>query len=488
MSASPADRTPGRTPNGSLPPLIRRPKPADPLVRKKPRAKRLPVPESNGLNGAHANGLLAPGSKGRPQSHGPQQVRVPRTTPPVLPPSIHEASEAANSGFTSAPIAPYIDYPLVMTKRALKEELRLHVARFASKKKIDPSNEKEFTRPVRLHRRDPRAPPAGGENKDEDMLNSGADSKLGVLEDSKEKELQEMVRAEREARREAEMAQVAPAANTGGQKRLGAFKKKTQQVFRNDQTEEQKNVSKVRYEEALPWHLEDFDNKHTWVGSYEAALSETYCMLIQGQDGVFRLTPVDKWYKFTPKQQFKILTIEEAESHMNRKVKDPRWVMETHLNKEKQKEEQMNKKKTSGLYIGKMSNTSDSKGPSGGMVKGEDDQLELDFEEDFADDEEGRVLEGDEDEAKHAEERIRKDQLQANIFDLKSEKTYENAESLEKALKNAEKQFGKKTQKVLIKREKNYVYDYDSDSNNPYAEEVMCLSNLAHFQNTNFLK
>ena len=358
-----------------------------------------------------------------------------------------------------------------MTKRALKEELRLHVARFASKKVIDPSNESEFTRPVRLHRRDPRAPPAGGGGKDGDTPMDGMDSKDGVLE-SKEKELQEQLQAERDAQREAEMAQVAPLTNAGGQKRLGNFKKKTQQVFRNNQTEEQKAESKLRYEEALPWHLEDFDNKHTWVGSYEAALSETNVMMVLGKDNVFRMTPVDKWYKFTSKQQFRILTTEEAESHMNKKFKDPRWFMESQKAHKDKQEEQKNKKAASKLYVGKVVNDEDEgRVAAAGGIKREQGADDLDFDEQFADDEENDLFEGDPEEAKESEARIKQDQLQANVFNLKAEKSYEKAEKREQKLKEADKKLGKKVRKTLVKREKNYDY-YDDSDDNPYSEEV----------------
>ena len=475
MSASPADRTPGRTPNGGPQPLIRRPKAADPLVRKtKKRPQRPPTTViTNGLGTAYANGLTVP-VQGKPQIIAQHPSKPPASVPKRASPGIYDAPEVINSGFTSPAVAPYTDYPLVTTKRAMMEGLRLHVARFSSKKRVDPRNQDEFTRPVRLHRRDARAPPAGGGGtKDEDTAMAGLDTKDGSL-DEVEKERQELLRAEREAQREAEMAQVAPLAHTGGQKRLGAFKKKTQQVYRNDQTEEQKAESKLRYEEALPWHLEDFDNKQTWVGAYEAALSDTYAMLVQGQDGVFRMVPIEKWFKFTSKQQFKTLTIEEAENRMGKKVKDPRWFMESIKANQDKQMEQNNKKATSKLYVGKVASKDESRVPARGIKSETADMDELDFEEDrFADDEENPVFEGEAEEAKEAEDRIKKDQLQANIFDLKDEKAYDKADLVEKKEKEAQKKLGKRVRKALMKREKNYIYDTDSE--NPYSDEVCVL-------------
>ena len=485
MSASPGGPQMGRTPNGGPPPLIRRPKMADPLVRPKPK-RRPPTPgQANGASNLHNLGLMNP-AHGKPPSRTIQlQPAVNRQTASnsnALPNGV-PAAEAATSGFSAVPTGSYKDYPLVTTKRALMEGLRYHVARFSSKKPVDPSDEKIFTRPVRLHRRDPRAPPAGGGGaKDESGDMGAADSKDAML-DEKERERQEMQRAERDAQREADLAQIAPSANTGGQKKANAFKKKTQQVYRNDQTVEQKAASNLRYEEALPWHLEDFDNKNTWVGSYEAALSDTYAMMVLGQDGKYRMVPLEKWYKFTSKNHFKPLTTEEAELRMGKKVKEPRWFMESRKAHEEREEEQKQRKATSKLYLGKWESPS-AGGVAAPAAKNEQaDADDLDFEEDrFADDEENQLFEGEDDETKQAEDRIKRDQLQANIFGLKEEKEYEKAELREKKEKEAEKLLGKQVKKALMKREKNYIYDSDS-ADNPYSETVRS-RRLSHSQGT----
>lgn len=423
------------------------------------------MPSNNLIIPAH---VKPPAKTAQPQPSS----RIPgRNQPTTLSNGLH-APEAATSGFSEVPTGPYTDYPLITTKRSLMEGLRHHVARFSSKKLVNPSDEKVFTRPVRLHRRDPRAPPAGaGGMKDENVEMGGVDTKDGLM-DEKERERQEILRAEREVQREADLAQIAPSANTGGQKKVNAFKKKTQQVYRNDQTEEQKAASNLRYEEALPWHLEDFENKNTWVGGYEAALSDTSVMMVLGQDMAFRMIPVEKWYKFTSKSQFKTLTIEEAETRMGKKVKEPRWFMESQKANEERQVEQKNKKATSKLYLGKWESPSVG-GTAAPATKNEHaDADDLDFEEDrFADDEENQLFEGEDDETKQAEDRIKRDQLQANIFGLKEEKEYEKAELAEKKEKEAEKLLGKQVKKALMKREKNYIYDSDS-ADNPYSEEV----------------
>ncbi len=474
MSASPADRTPGRTPTGGQPQVMRRPKPADPMVRPKPRNKPRPqgTPSINGVGGAHSNGRSVPGqgqTQVMPQHPGRPMVVPPRRPSPSIP-NLPDDSEIKTSGFSSPALAPYTDFPLVTTKRAFMEGLRHHVIRFASKKSVDPQNTEEFTRPVRLHRRDPRAPPGGGGgNKDDDMAMDGVDSKDGLI-DSKERERQELLKAQRDAAREAEMAQVAPSANTGGQKKLNAFKKKTQQIYRNDKTDEQKAESKLRYEETLPWFMEDFDNKQTWVGSYEAALSETHMILVHGQDGTFRMLPLERWYKFTSKNQFKSLTIEEAEARLDKKVTQPRWFQRGELDKIAKESEKQNSRQAKKLWLGKIDGDQASRST---ITKNEHvDADDLDFIEDrFADDEENGMFEVENEETKEAEERIQRDQKQANIFDLKDEKEYDKQDRLEKKEKETEKKLGKGVKKALMKREKNFIYDSDSEDN-PYSETV----------------
>jgi len=480
MSASPAGFTPGRTPNDGQPPKIRRPKPANPLVLPKKRNPRPPVANGGATDQSNGSRIPGPGQThsmpqhlGRPASQFSQPSPAPPTT-----------IENGTSGFSSQPMAPFRDYRLVLSKQALADGFRHHVARFSgsrmfdprtgheSVRRVDPRNEEEFVRPVRLHRRDPRAPPGGaGGVKAEDHSQNGTENM-----DEKEREKQEILKAERDAKREVEMAQVAPSVSVP--RSSGKNMKKTEQIYRNDQTDEQKKRSQLRYEEAMPWHLEDFDNKNTWVGSYEAALSDTYSMIIPSQDAngnpYFRLVPLEKWYKFTQKNQFKALTADEAEVRFNKKIKEPRWFMDSEESKQRRKEEEESKKLASGLFIGKWERGGGGSGNAAPVTKhGNADVDDLDFQEDrFADDEDNvNLFEEDDDNTKDAKARIEKDQLQANVFDLKEEKEYEKQEKLENKEKELEKRFGKRTKKTLIKREKNYIYDSDS-TDNPYTSEV----------------
>ncbi|CAI7661383.1 unnamed protein product [Penicillium pancosmium] len=470
--STPSNPSNGRTPtgpNGAPPMRMRRPRQADPLVRPK---RRGPVRAATGAPG----GLAPPSRPGQLRQVPATSIKTLPTRPQnpqassenpamsAIPPNANANANAADhsvNGFSGPLLSTtYTDYPVVTTKRALLEGMKHHIARFAAKRPVDPRDESQFTRPVRLHRRDPRT--RSHEQNSERLVGPG-----GEQLSEADKEAMDAKRALRDKERAENQAQIAPAA--GSSKRPNAPKQKTQQVFKSDMTPEELARARVRYEEALPWHLEDFDNRNIWVGNYEAALSETHAVFMfdqgQGQQGQakVRMIPAEKWYKFSAKSQFKALTIEEAEKHMAKRIKDPRWFMEKQAEiMEKSQLDQYAKSRK--VFFGKQGTQNGREGLEGG---------EMDFEEDrFADDEEhGDDLFNDQDEdTKAAEKRIKEDQLKANVFDLKNEKDYEEEEKREKWEKEARHVQGKKVRKALKKREKNYDYSSGSDFN-PYTDE-----------------
>lgn len=458
MSASPSGFSNGRTPtpNGGAPQFIRKPKPADPLrPRKKPL--RRPNISSNSVKPPIAKQDNAPQPLRKPSPANqvtPSQVTIP---PPLL-------DRRANGGWTNAPTGQYQDFPLFTTKRALREGSRYHIARFATKKDVDPTNQDEFTRPVSLHRRDPRQP-VGKAAKDEDT-----DEPM----DSKEREKQEIAKAEAEARKAANQAQIAPTGNNpsalAAKKFSAGRQEKTTQVYRTDKTEAQKRESDLRYEEALPWHLEDADNKNTWVGNYEAALSDTNVVFVI-EGARFKMIPIEKWYKFSAKNQFKGFTIEEAEDAFKKKEKMSRWAMKTKEREEADGAAATTRKQLGNLYMVK-AESSTFKSVSKTETQDADD---LDFNDDdlFQDDDEMATVEPEKDEdAIESKERIKREQLAANVFDQTNEAEVD--QELEEEEKEAErrKRLGKGVKKALTKREKMTIYE--SDSSNPYASSV-CL-------------
>jgi transcription initiation factor TFIIF subunit alpha len=365
-------------------------------------------------------------------------------------------------------------YPIKATKKELLAGMRFHVARMISKEHVDITNEKEWERPIKLHRKDPRYQAHANGAMD-------IDSKEDMI-DEKQREALEIAKAERQRIREEQDKQMAT--STVQKRKPQAFKKKVEQVYRADDTPEEKKRQQLRYEEALPWHIEDFEEKKIWSAGYEAALSECHVMLVEQPDKSFRLVPLEKWYRFREKstQKKERIDPEVAEKQMARGAHAPRWLMK---NEEKQKQikKEEDAWRNANLYTRSGTKEEAAFLPSatndGGIdlntadVDPDANDIDFNVDEEFADDEENELFEGiDEDTKKMAEEKLKRDQLKANVFDMKDEKEVDEEEETEKRLKEVSKALEKGTRKALLKREKNYDYASDSEGENPYSSSV----------------
>lgn len=489
MSATPAGppgSTPtaasgSNTPNGSAPSALRRPpKPkANPLVQPK-RAKdkralaKRPAPSGANAAGAPANGAAA------------QQKAAPSS-------NLYE-------NFMPPPGTQVKATPLFTTKRALLEGLRHHIVKFQSKNPIDPTDQAEFTRPIRLHRRDAALGKSG----------AGADS--GGEGEENDEEVKERLRIEalkeeRRRNREEIQAQIAPKSKG---RTFVDNKKKIQQVYERNDTPQAIKASRLRYEETLPWHLEDFDNKNTWVGAYEAALSDCHVMMIKEQvvnpqtgevTEKYRMIPIEKWYKFSAKDKAVSMSLEEIEKQEKggfalsrwalhpqgetKKSNVPKWMREMEAEKQLKQMAEDSAMRSKGLFLrsagrGDEEDVKKRRSDDDDWIKTDGapdaDIIDYDDKEAFADDEEGvnGLFEGDDETTKDAEERIKREQLSANFFANKDEKDVweqEEEEALEAELK---KKLEKSLRKKIVKREKNYNYDLDDSDENPYSEDVSC--------------
>ncbi|KAK6532228.1 hypothetical protein TWF281_006422 [Arthrobotrys megalospora] len=412
-----AKTTPG--PNGPHPPRKIRRATGDPLVRPKPRK---PPPK---------------------KPLGP--------APPGLKPAINEDPEPDDDPST------YTQYKLVTTKKALLRNMRFHCMRLYSKNDVNIMDPEEFIRPIKLHRRDPRGPLQGA--KVEPGSNGASLDPDEKDIDPEEKAKREAEKAEKERQHAENLARIAPHGGAVKQKK-NMFKKKTQQVFQRDEEER-----RLKYEEYFPWFIEDYENKNTWIGNLEGGLSGTSVMLVM-DDGMFKMIPVEKFYRFQPRNNFKTLSADQAEAAMKQKEKLNKWFMDVTKADEKEaklKEEQENLRATKRLYTVKGDRLEGREAKPGFA-----DADELDFEEDFADDEAPPIIEGDEEELKAATKKMQREQLSANIFDIRDEKDYEREEKEKRALEKSRKAHGRKVKKYLKQREKNAIYESDSDEN-PYA-------------------
>lgn len=400
------------------------------------------------------NGHLAPAGllASRPSTPNSQRSLSPARTV--------AAFDERVSGFSDPNVTakgiPYRDYKVVVTKRDLLDGFRFHLAQLPGDKPLDIRNDGDFTKPVRLHRRSANSTAPGPAKED-------IDQKDGLNQEQRE-ELNERKEA-RQKEREANLAQIAPSASTG--RKLNNFKKKTQQVYRPDYTLEERRRIQTNYEEKLPWHLEDFDNKHTFVGRHQVGSTRVHAALVseQANDGSsrFRLLPVEKIYHFREKRDVvKPLSYEEAE----RAMKKGGFLPEILLRKREAAEEEVKMeslgKAAKGLFSGAIKNT---------IAGREGEEADLDFDDDFADDEEGDLfIEKDED-AKIAEKKIKEDQLQSNFFDFKDLKEEQIAEEREKKDELARKEHFRGIRKALERRERNYNHGSDSDADSTDSEE-----------------
>ncbi|CAI4525299.1 BAF_collapsed_G0022040.mRNA.1.CDS.1 [Saccharomyces cerevisiae] len=253
------------------------------------------------------------------------------------------------------------------------------------------------------------------------------------------------------------LADVAP--DGGGRAKRGNLRRKTRQLKVLDE-----NAKKLRFEEFYPWVMEDFDGYNTWVGSYEAGNSDSYVLLSVEDDGSFTMIPADKVYKFTARNKYATLTIDEAEKRMDKKSGEvPRWLMK-HLD-------------NIGTTTTRYDRTRRKlKAVADQQAMDEDDrddnsEVELDYDEEFADDEEAPIIDGNEQENKESEQRIKKEMLQANAMGLRDEEAPSENEEDELFREKKIDEDGERIKKALQKTELAALYSSDENEINPYLSE-----------------
>lgn len=446
------------TPNAGAPAPLRRRKPAASafVEKKRPVAKR-PVATQ----------------KPAPSTSGPA---APTTTLPIgqQPPQAANQPAPAAAG-TETKKSDYIDYGVFISKKDIEEGMRYHGFKFnvragpdAKIPTIDPYDPSQFTRPVRLHRRYAR---------DKQETGQPSDAPPGI--DDKERELYNARRAERQAEREANQALIAP---TGTSTKKAQGKKKNQKVvedvYYNESNPKQQKAAQLRYEETKPWHMEDFENKNTWIGTYQEPMSASSVLLTVDKDhAIFTMTPIERWYKFTQTNRLDTMTAEEAEKFMTAGYKPDRWFLKTQVGKEEERQKQVQMKREQAIAMKKAEAAEDggyvAVKDEGEFYNADKDDLDFEFNDEFQDDDEGQMFGNlEEDEAKDIERRIREEMRGANISapGLKNtQMDYDEEEMRLKMEERAQKKREKRMKKQLIRKERKLEYEDESDSN-PYSE------------------
>jgi transcription initiation factor TFIIF subunit alpha len=446
MSASPA-----KTPNGASAPVVRK-KPAASIFNPKKKAPvRKPLP---------ANTFTAAGQV---------PVNGTRVAPP--PPRPNGAPVQARPADEDDP-STYEEFPVTISKSALMRNLHYHGIRLkaptddAGKTAIvNPFNENEFTRPVRLYRRRPQDKPETAEQ---------SDAASGL--DDKEREQREIKKAERQAEREANKALIAPTGESGKKQQKKKPQKKVEDVFYDENNPRHQARSKLRYEEARPWHLEDFDNKNRWVGTYEEPLARKHVMLEVSNAG-FNMVPVEKWYRMVRVDKVKTLDDQQVQKMMEGKHNAPRWLMGRPAAEvakyAKEEATAVKREQLAARGSGKQKKEEDSDDEP--FAKNEEyradvDEIDFEFNDEFQDDDEGFVFgDANDDDAKDAERRVREEQRTANLPDATvknaDDEDWINEERLEQIAKEEERKRQKKMRKQLKRKEARYEYDSDDEGN-----------------------
>ncbi len=355
------------------------------------------------------------------------------------------------------PEATYQEFPIFVSKNVLEQGLHYHAMKLKSKEEtiVNPYDPSQFQRPVRLHRRMAR---------DKKETGDQSDAPLGV--DDKERELLSAKRAERQAEREANQALIAP---TGGEVKNKSTRKKPQKkvedVYYDDNNPVHRARAQLRYEEARPWHLEDFEGKNVWRGSYEEPLADRSVMFEIGGGG-FRMVPVEKWYTFTQSNRFEVMNSDEVEKHMGQKFKAPRWFMGTQLANDEARKQVSNQARDRQRVKKREDDEEDNVPVKREEYQADMDEIDFEFDDEFQDDDEGMIFGDQDDDAKEIEKRIREEMRGANIAGsgLKDvDKDYDEEEAAEKKKEQEKKRKQKRMRKQLIKKERKNEYDSDSD-------------------------
>ncbi|KAJ3162646.1 hypothetical protein HDU86_003619 [Geranomyces michiganensis] len=245
-----------------------------------------------------------------------------------------------------------------------------------------------------------------------------------------------------------------------------------------------------------PYVLSDFEATTQWTGTMHGQ-SDPY-MLLAVQGDQLKAIPVAKWYKFQQKPKYRTYSAEEAAAMMKKQSRRrlDTWVMHKQAKAESEaaasgdvpiKEEKLMKEEKP--YMKKLLGLEEPKGRGrDARDRVDDDAAEMDFEEEFADDEDIRFgMENEEDE-KEAKSRQYGKLAKRQNFDEEEEDEDERAEQLRARAKHVE---GKKLKRVLKKvdqldevmqsdEENPYISDVGSTDDDEKAEEPEVKTEVAH--------
>lgn len=457
MSAPPPNGLPDGSsrPPGAPPLRRRRPASSNPLVARKKTTVLPPPPAKPAGNSSKAKANASKSSNNStPNFYG---VTAPKVDPKTQ--DEWKQRRRQNGGWWDPPpeAEDFREVSVYMTKADIKDGLRAHIMRFAKTRTsgiIDIMDDAQFPRPVTLHRKDAR-----DVNNAQEVKEASA-SPAPV--DPVEAERLAKIKADKEAQRALDQAQIAPVTrDAAGLKKLPQKPEKLEtKAFYAKRSVERKKENNLRYEESLPWVIEDADGKSAFVSQYMGPLSES-TVALQFEESQVRAIPLEKFYKFTHKPPFKAYSIEEAEALMKKQTVPSRWHMRQDEKDKDREEMNATRQALYGRSMVKMESTTFRSAAR--SEKQEHDDIDFSGDE-FQDDDENPTFDRDNDEeVKDSKDRVRREQLGANLFGEADEKEIEEELKREEAEEEARKRLGKSLTKHLVKYEKHLEYKEDPD-------------------------
>ncbi|KAJ1923117.1 transcription factor IIF subunit tfg1 [Tieghemiomyces parasiticus] len=490
--STPRPPPPRRPPGSKIPSFLRPSKPSilpgGVTQMRGPGAKaaeRRPLPAHAGVASGTA-GPARPPPVGRPASTTPRPVAKPAPAP--------------------APERNYAEYRLVSGK---KGEGNFYLMKFQSNKTVNPG---EFVPPLKLRRRDrgtiqqmirasqlqaasDAAAAAGGTSGD-----AGPSQPANASGAAPEPEPTPAPPPTRG--RNAPSMDTTVIAPYGGatRNRQNLFKKRTKQIYLADDA-----MRKLRETESKPWLLEDFDRQELWTGALEGGQTSSYVMFVLIEDG-FKVVPSSKWYRFQPRPQYATLSIDEAEEQIKlaEKEESSRWLMKKRVLRPEGEAGAAVSSGGSTSGLGRLRSLIDTPGRGSADVEelgalnfqtvddtplnyesGDDDAKggrrgrgpgsdgdEMDFDDVFQDDEEGGgEYEPQDDEAREAAERVKKEVQKFSTVHSDAEDDDDDAfEDVDQGRGDQLGADGKQLKHLVRDLEKNKAYESDHEDD-PYASD-----------------
>ncbi|KAG0050380.1 hypothetical protein BGZ83_004845 [Gryganskiella cystojenkinii] len=356
----------------------------------------------------------------------------------------------------------YTDYKL----RSTSKDVLHHVMRFHGRKAVNPAT---FNGPVKLHR---KRNENQGYYRSYNFYNANYRPSFNASLNKEEAAAAAAAAAaggatagaagsveEKKPATGADTALIAPYGGGVRNKQM-LFKKRTRQIYLANEDERKKKEI-----ESAPWVVEEDDGQNSFTGQLEGGQHADYVLFVFTDDG-FKVVPADKWYKFSSKIQYATLTAEEAEEQYTKSQKQNnsiRWLMRSKKAKTEDGEEggedeaegeqfmAVDHDDDAGYDEDEAKERKRKRGKHG-------DADEMDFDEDFQDDEEAPAdMPGFDDDAKDDPRR-----KQGPSMDSDEDEDEEEKKGLTET--------GKVIKKALLKLEKNKVYASD-DEKDPYASD-----------------